>query len=95
MVSKRKTAKDYRKELEEISKEKTALENRIIERARNLCKQYPDIIIATNVHDKNENLTAKDFIKIENLHILTALSLIEVVEKHIADSHPHKQTKMF
>jgi hypothetical protein len=95
MASKRKTAKDYRKELEEVSNQKAALEARIIERARNLCSQYPDIIIATNVRDNNDNLTTKSFIQMENLHVITALSLIEGIERELAEKHPHKQTKMF
>lgn len=95
MGSKRKTGKDYRKELEDITQQKEALENRIIERARNLCSQYPDIIIATNVQDKNDNLTTKRFIEMENLHVITALALIEGIERELAEKHPHKQTKMF
>jgi len=88
----RKTAKDYRKELDKVSKEKEALEARIISRARELCRQHPDIIIATNVRDETDNLTTKSFIQMENLHIITALALIEGIEKELADRHPHKQT---
>lgn len=92
MATKRKTAKDYRKELDDIKQEKIALENRIRARAKELCKKYPEIWVLLSGHC-NANKTA-DFIKSEKLHVVTALSLIEVIEKELADKHPHKQTEI-
>jgi hypothetical protein len=92
MATKRKTAKDYKRELEEISKEKAALEARIIARAKELCKQQPEIWVT---YASANGIQTGDFVKITNLHILTALSLIEIIEKELADKHPHKQTEMF
>ena len=88
----RKTAKDYRKELDDIKLQKKALEARIRARAKELCKQHPDIWILLSGHC-NANLTG-DFIKSEKLHVTTALSLIKIIEKELADKHPHKQTKI-
>jgi hypothetical protein len=88
----RKTAQDYRKELDDIKLQKKALEARIVARAKDLCKRYPDIWVLLSGHC-NGNLTA-DFIKTEKLHVITALSLIEVIEKELAERHPHKQTSI-
>jgi hypothetical protein len=93
MTTKRKTAQDYRKELADIKQQKKALEARIVARAKELCKQCPDVWVLLSGHC-NGNLTA-DFIKVEKLHVNTALSLIKIVEKELADKHPHKQTEMF
>ena len=89
-MANRKTAQDYRKELEDIKLQKKALEARIISRAKKLCKQCPDIWVTLG-SNCNANLTA-DFIKGDKLPIITALSLIEIIEKELADRHPHKQT---
>ena len=88
----RKTGKDYRKELVDIKLQKKALEARIVARAKNLCKKYPDfwMCYGSNV---NANKTG-DFANAKDLHILSALSLIEFIEKELADSHPHKQTSI-
>ena len=93
MTTKRKTAQDYRKELADIKQQKKALEARIVARAKELCKQCPDIWILLSGHC-NGNLTG-DFVKVTKLHVITALGLIEIIEKELADKHPHKQTKMF
>ena len=93
MATKRKTAQDYRKELADIKQQKKALEARIVARAKELCKQCPDIWILLSGHC-NGNLTG-DFVKVTKLHVITALGLIEIIEKELADKHPHKQTKMF
>jgi hypothetical protein len=86
------TGKDYKKELDALNRQKEALEARIISRARELCKQHPDIIIATNVRDENDNLTTKNFIQMENLHVITALALIQGIEVELANRQPYKQT---
>jgi hypothetical protein len=92
MTAKRKTAKDYRKELDDIKLQKKALEARIVTRAKELCKQHPDIWVT---YASANGIQTGDFVKITNLHTLTALSLIDIIEKELADKHPHKQTKMF
>jgi len=86
-MTKRLTAKDYKKQLEKITKEKTALEARIVVRARELCTQYPDVKIT-------KILSVGEYLEINEMHPLTAIALIQVIEKHLADSHPHKQTSI-
>jgi hypothetical protein len=90
MATKRKTAADYAKELADIKQQKKALEARIVARAKELCKQCPDIWILLSGHC-NGNLTG-DFVKVTKLHVVTALGLIKLIEKELADKHPHKQT---
>ena len=89
-MTKRLTADDYRRELHSLKLEQLAMEKRIRARAKNLCKQYPEIWVTLG-SNCNANKTA-DFINVPLIHINTALSLIEVIEKHLADTHPHKQT---
>jgi hypothetical protein len=88
----RKTAQDYKKELDDIKLQKKALEARIRERAKELCKQHPDFWVLLSGHC-NANLTA-DFVKVEKLNVITALSLIEFIEDVLADQHPYKQTSI-
>jgi len=92
MATKRKTANDYRIELFDIRQEKQALENRIIARAKELCKKYPEIWVTLG-SNCNANKTG-DFVKVTKLHVVTALSLIEIIEKELVNQHPHKQTKI-
>ena len=92
-MSKRLTAKDYKKQLEAVSKEKEALETRIVKRAKDLCKKYPDIVVAETTPNKGYIYTGV-YSNIENLHVLTALSLIQIVEEELANRHPHKQTRI-
>ncbi len=73
----RKTAKDYRRELSTLDKEKKALENRIRKRAFDLCETNPDLAILSEA---------------KILPIESYLSIIEAIEKELAKRHPHKQT---
>jgi len=88
----RKTADDYKKELQDLKEQRKALEARIIKRAKELCKQCPDIWVTLG-SNCNANKTS-DFIKGDKLPIITALSLIKIIEKELADQHPHKQTRI-
>jgi len=97
MATKRKTALDYRKELADINIQKSALEARIISRARLLCNEYPDIQVAssTRFQTVDNSVRTGDYVKIDNLYVETALVLIEIIEAYLASKHPYKQIKMF
>lgn len=97
MANKRKTALDYRRELDDINVQKAALEARIISRARVLCSEHPDITVAsaTRFQTVDNSVRTGDYVTIENLYVETALALIEIIEEELANRHPHKQTKMF
>jgi ABC-type transporter MlaC component len=64
-----------------ITPERIAAENIIIARAKELCKEHPDIWVTYG--NPNANKTG-DFLKIKNLNIITALSLIENIEKEFS-----------
>lgn len=85
MTTKRMTSKDYRKELEDLLTQEKALKNRIVKRANDLLKKYPDVPIGM--------YTLKDY-TFEGYGISDSLFIIEAVEKYLADKHPHKQTKI-
>ena len=91
MATKRKTAQDYKKELEDIKVQKKALEARIVARAKKLCKQCPDIWVT---YASANGIPTSCFVNMKNLHINTALSLINIIEKELANKHPHKQTEI-
>jgi hypothetical protein len=69
-----------------------ALEKRIIARAIELTKQNPDVDIQlscfVNIH-KVKELEIDNYIRIEY-----ALKIIEIIEKYLAEQHPHKQTEI-
>jgi hypothetical protein len=92
MATKRMTSKDYRKELRQLELDRLALEKRIRARANEMCKRNPDIIISTSPNKIN-NVYTGDYIKM-NVEVITALSLIEIIEKELASKHPHKQMKI-
>ena len=78
------TSNDYRKELEDLHTQEKALRNRIVKRANDLIKKYPDVPIG--------KYTLKDYGTFEGYGVSDALYIIEVVEKYLVDQHPHKQT---
>jgi len=89
----RKTAKDYRKEYNELNKQLNALEARIKERALKLCAKYPDVMVG-KITD------AKYFAEYHNeqpasLRIENYLHAIEAIEAELAKRDVYVQTKMF
>ena len=95
-TNKRMTAKDYRKELSDLQKQQNVLEARIRNRASELCEKYPDVVIGTEYGktNSNERIFAgqyKGFL-ISCASVDIALTIIETIEKYLADKHPHKQT---
>ena len=86
MATKRKTAKDYRDELEDLITKKEALEARIIKRAKELCKEYPVVNFPNGI-------MSGDCVNIY-LSVDASLSIIEAIEADLANKHPPKQTKI-
>lgn len=87
----RKTAEDYKKELQDLKEQRKALEARIVARAKELCKQCPDIWVT---YASANGIPTSSFVNMKGLHVNTALSLIKIIEKELADKHPHKQTRI-
>jgi hypothetical protein len=71
------TADDYQKQLKDLQKQQTALENRIRARAIELCRKNPDLATV------NET---------DVLSTGTYLAIIKAIETELAKKHPHKQT---
>lgn len=90
----RKTGKELRIEYQDLLDKTEALQKRIIKRAKDLATKYPDIVVAETVPNKG-NVCTRAYANIENLNIVTAFSLIEIVEEYLASKHPHKQLKLY
>ena len=92
MTTKRMTAKDYKRELQDLQKQQKALKNRIIVRAKELIKENPDVMIHLscfiNSYKASQLMITNDI----DVNVNDALIIIETIERHLADQHPHKQT---
>lgn len=85
----RKSGIELRKEYKNKLTTLKALETRIKDRAELFTLKYPDIKINDLV--RVGDYTAKEL----EFGTDICLNIIVVVEKHIADQHPHQQTEMF
>jgi len=92
-MTKRLTANDYRIELLDLRNKKEALEARIIKRAKEFIKQYPDVQVISSGY-RRVRTYIKDYRNFDGYGVSDALLIIESVEQHLAASHPHKQTTM-
>jgi chromosome segregation ATPase len=95
----RKTAKDYRNELNELQRKEQALGNRIRTRALELCQQHPDIVVFKNYLGGSYSMTAERYAKNLELEVIsdsveTNLEVIKSIEAELAARHPHKQLEM-
>jgi len=83
----RKTAKDYRKEYNELTKQQNALEVRIRNRLELLCKRNPNI-------PAGQIITASDILEsgIQKLNTDGVLMYIERIETELAKRQVYKQT---
>jgi hypothetical protein len=98
MAAKRMTGKDYKKEYEDLYVSLGVIEKRIQIRLLTLCKRHPNIPLYTN---PSWSVVAPDVviktgdIIVKGIAIYDTdkcLDFIEIIEKHLADQHPHKQT---
>ena len=98
-MAQRKTATDYRKDLQDLQQQQKALEARITKRFQTLCKQHPDVPLYQIVDSTNANkpvlsgwFTDESPVRVPTLTISVKLQYIELIEKHLESLHPHKQT---
>jgi len=89
-MANRKSGKELRKEYRILLDKTKAMQKRLIERAGELIKQYPDV-----KYSENSFITVSRYCKVYKITPMNALDIIEKIEQHIADQHPHQQTKMF
>ena len=100
-MTKRKTAEDYRRELHSLKLEELAIQKRIRTRFLDLCKQNPDVVLYQIVDATNKNVPVlagwfcdDSPVRIPTLDTNAQLRFIEVIEKHLANQHPHKQLEI-
>ena len=94
-MANRKSGKELRKEYNDILDKTKALENRIINRAKKLIKQYPDVQYGNKMWKDNEIITIGDYKKYDIITPEIALNIIEYVENYLANLSPYKQQKLF
>jgi gas vesicle protein len=87
----KKSGKELRKDYQELLNKTKALENRIVKRAKNLTKQYPNVIYNKN---NNRKLTVDYYNKTYIITPDIGLTIIESIEQWIADQHPHQQLEI-
>jgi hypothetical protein len=90
MATKRQTANDYRKELHKLELDRMAIEKRIRNRFKELCKQNPDAFL-TKAHAAQAKEMTED--EITRFNIPSLLRYIEYIEDELQKQHPHKQTE--
>jgi len=83
----RKTGKELRKEYRDILDKTKAMQKRLIKRAEELVEQYPDV--------RYGEMTVGAYKKYFKITPSIALRIIELVEEHIVNKHPHQQGKLF
>jgi len=86
-MTNRKAGWALRMEYQDLLDKTKAMRSRIIKRAEELIKQYPDV--------KYGNMTVGEYQKFFSVTPMIALRIIELIEEHIASLHPHQQQKLF
>ena len=96
-MTKRKTSKDYRKELQEFKDKKIRCENQIIARVKELIEKYPNVHMGDidYANAPKASVFTRDYLRgIEKHGMKTLFEIMEAIEAHIAALHPHKQVVM-
>ena len=71
------------------------MQKRLIKRAEELIPQYPDVVYIKNNFPDGKPLTVGQYKKSYRIDPMIALSIIELIEAHIARLHPHQQQDLF
>ena len=98
MAEKRKTVKDWRKAWRDSIAKTQKIEADIKVRLEDLCREHPDIVVGTKADADRTPIKAKsvaDLTYIQGLDTSATLAFIEIIEKALADQHPHKQMKLY
>jgi hypothetical protein len=97
-MTKRNSAKDWRRAYGTAKAKVTRIETQITERLVELCKANPEIPVATKANLERTVIKAKsikDLNYIQGMNTEARLAYIEIIEKYLADQHPHQQQKLF
>lgn len=97
MTEKRKTVKDWRKSYADATAKVIRVENQIKERLLDLCIANPQVPVATRPDVERTVIKASSLSRgyVEGLTTPERLMYIEIIEKYLADQHPHQQLKAF
>jgi len=90
----RKTGKDYRNELVELTAKQNTLKVQVSARLLELCKLHPDAIISTmgDTDIKAKSIGSPQYIS--TIEVVAQIMCIEKIEAWLLEQHPHKQTRI-
>ena len=94
-MAKRKSGKELRKDYRDLLDKTKAMQKRIIKRAEGLIPQHPDVVYIKNNFPDGKPLTVGQYKNNYRIDPMIALNIIELIEQHIADQHPHQQQDLF
>lgn len=93
MATKRKTGKDYRDDLQNLKLIEKGLKAKVAQRLLELCTQYPNVPLSDSPSDTYFTISGEIANKqyIAGIELEAQIKCVEIIEKWIADQHPHKQ----
>jgi hypothetical protein len=94
MATKRKTGKDYTKELQDLSDKRRRLKAVTAERLFELATEYPNVKLPTSRAGGLKCREISNKLYIDELNLDYIILYIRTIEDYIASQHPHKQTKI-
>ena len=97
MATKRKTVKDWRKSWGDATARVIKVENDIKQRLLDLTTANPSVPVASKADSERTVIKASSLSTgyVEGLTTPERLMYIEIIEKWLADQHPHQQQKLF
>lgn len=97
----RPNAQQYKEEMQDLLNKTEKLRQVIVTRLYTLCVSYPETPIARQADSGGTIIKAKSLIPvnrskdyIKDLDFDVQIKFISVIEKFLADQHPHKQTEI-
>lgn len=95
MATARMTAKDYKKEYEDLIVQQGVMKARIEMRLLTLCKQHPNVIVG---HMNDTDIKARSIANasyISRMHTEDCIATIDKIEKWLAEQSPARQGNLF
>ena len=97
MTAKRKSVKDWRRSYADATAKVIKVENQIKERLNELVIANPEVPVATKANSERTVIKANSLSHgyVDGLTTPERLMYIEIIEKYLADQHPHQQLELF